>query len=168
MADIPFMARYEGEGQFAAPSAHWARECDKHFVVGEIMRLSPFADRSQISHNHEFAIISDLWQSLPERFKNEPWAATPAHLRKFALIQTKFCNTQTYVCASNAEAERWAKNLRPLDEYSVVSVQGATVYRFTAQSQAKRAMGAKAFQESKTAIIEYIEDLIGIRQEQAA
>ena len=166
--DTPFMARYEGDGQFSAPSSRWAQECDKQFVVGEIVRLSAYAERSQASHNHEFAVIADLWQNLPERFANEPWAASPEHLRKFALIKTKFCDTTTYACGSKAEAKRWAKNLRPLDEYSIVIVDGTTVKRFTAQSQSKRAMGAQKFQESKQAILEYLEDLIGIDAEERA
>ncbi len=47
-------------------------------------------------------------------------------------------------------------------------VEGATVYRFTAQSQSRKAMGAKLFQESKTAVLEFIEDLIGIERGAAA
>ena len=134
---------------------------DRHFVVDEDYLLVEHHERSQATHNHEFASITDLWKSLPERFSHEPWAQSAEHLRKFALIRTGFCNTQTYACGSRAEAERWAQNLRPLDEYSIVTVEGTTVHRFTAQSQSRRAMGAKRFQESKTAILEYLEDLIG-------
>jgi hypothetical protein len=127
----------------------------------DVYKMVEHHDRSQATHNHEFAAIADLWASLPERYRTSPGRSRPEHLRKFALIMCRYCDTQTYPCNSKAEAERWAKNLRPLDEYSVVKVEGTTVYRFTAQSQAKRAMGAKLFQQSKTAIIEYIEDLIG-------
>lgn len=54
--------------------------------------------------------------------------------------------------------------MRPFDEYSVITIEGTTIYRFVAQSQSKRAMGAKRFQESKTAIIEYLEDLLGVER----
>lgn len=158
----PLQYRYVGEGEFRAVSDYWKRRADKDFVVGEVYQLVEHHERSQSTHNHEFAAIADMWASLPERFKHEPWAQTPEHLRKYALIMTRFCDTQTFTCGSRAEAERWARNLRPLDEYSVVAVEGATVYRFTAQSQSRRAMGAKRFQESKTAILEYIEDLLGV------
>ena len=138
------------------------RLADRHFVVGEDYLLVEHHERSQVTHNHEFAAVADLWKSLPERYAHEPWAQSAEHLRKFALIRTGFCNTQTYACGSRAEAERWARNLRPLDEYSIVTVEGSTVHRFTAESQSRRAMGAKRFQESKTAILEYLEDLIGV------
>lgn len=134
---------------------------DRHLVVGESYCFVEHHERSTATHNHEFAAIAELWKSLPERYAHEPWAQSAEHLRKFALVRTGFCNTQTYVCGSRAEAERWAQNLRPLDEYSVVSVEGSTVFRFTAESQSRRSMGAKRFQESKTAILEYLEDLIG-------
>lgn len=160
----PVMLRYEGDGEFRPAASIWAARCDKQFVVGEVYPMGPDYGRSDATHNHEFAAVGDMWASIPERFKHEPWAQSPEHLRKFALIMCRYCNTETFPCATVAEAERWAANLRPIDEYSLVKVEGATVYRFTAQSQAKRAMGTKLFQESKTAILEYIEDLIGVER----
>lgn len=160
----PLMYRYLGEGEFKVVSAYYARRADLAFTVGDVYPLVEHHDRSQSTHNHEFAVLQDMWASIPERFSHEPWAQSPEHLRKFALIMCRFCDTQTYSCGSKAEAERWAANLRPLDEYSVVKVEGTTVYRFTAQSQSRRAMGAKLFQESKTAILEYIEDLLGLER----
>jgi hypothetical protein len=166
--NAPIRLRYEGAGEFRVLSNQWAERADKTYVVGEVYPMVDWHDRSQASHNHEFASLAELWSSLPEKFASEPWAQSPEHLRKFALIKCRYCDTQTYACGSRAEAERWARNLRPLDEYSIVTVEGSTVYRFTAQSQSKRAMGAKLFNESKQAIIEFIEDLIGVRKEQAA
>lgn len=158
----PILVQYLGEGAFKPASEYWGRRADLSYVIGEVYKIAPCEDRSQASHNHEFAVIADMWASLPERFKLEPWAQTPEHLRKYALIMCRYCDTQTFACGSQAEALRWAANLRPMDEYSVVAVAGTTVQRFIAQSQSKRAMGAKRFQESKTAILEYIEDLIGL------
>lgn len=54
--------------------------------AGETYKLAPFHDRSQSSHNHEFAVIADMWQSLPEKYRHEPWAQSPEHLRKYPLI----------------------------------------------------------------------------------
>lgn len=160
----PMLFRYCGEGEFQPASEYWGSKADASYVVGEVYKLAPFEDRSQASHNHEFAVIADMWASLPDRFKHEPWAQSPEHLRKYALIMCRYCDTQTYACGSNAEAQRWAKNMRPFDEYSVITIEGTTIYRFVAQSQSKRAMGAKRFQESKTAIIEYLEDLLGVER----
>lgn len=156
----PLSYIWEGDG-FKPASPHWQRKADAEFVVGQHYKLVEHHDRSQAAHNHEFAAIADMWQSLPERYQHEPWAQSPEHLRKFALIMCRYCDTATYPCATRAEAERWAANLRPIDQYSVVRVEGSTVYRFTAQSQSKRSMGAKLFQESKSSILDYIEDLVG-------
>lgn len=160
----PLMLRYEGDGNFAPASSFWAGRADRDYVVGEVYKIAEHMDRSEISHRHEFASIAEMWKSLPEQFAHEPWAQTAEHLRKYALIRTRWCDTQTYTCGSRAEAERWAQNLRPLDEYSIVSVEGTTVYRFTAQSQSRRAMGKDRFQKSKTDIIEFIEDMIGVER----
>jgi hypothetical protein len=156
--------RYEGEGAFSPVSRFWAGRADKQYVVGEIYDMAPWLDRSQATHNHEFAVIGEMFNSLPERFKDEPWAQSPEHLRKYALIRTRWCDTQTYPCASHAEAMRWAANLRPRDEYSIVKAEGPLVYVFTAVSQSRRAMGKDRFQKSKTDIIEFIEDLIGVER----
>lgn len=164
----PMVFRYEGDGQFQAQTAYWRRRADIAYVVGETYEMVEHHDRSQASHNHEFAYIAELYSSIPDRFVNEPWAQSAEHLRKFALIRCRYCDTQTFTCGSKAEAERWARNLRPMDEYSIVTVEGTTVYRFTAQSQSKRAMGGKLFNESKQAIIEFIEDLIGVRKGEEA
>ena len=64
--------------------------------------------------------------------------------------------------------------IREIDEFSYVTIEGATVTHLTAQSQSMKAMGKKRFEESKQAILEYIADLIGvepgvlIKQERAA
>jgi hypothetical protein len=168
MSTVPLLFRYEGAGDWSAVSGYYAKRADQAYVVGEVYPLSVEQQRSLATHNHEFAAIADLWGSLPERFKDEPWAQSAEHLRKYALIRCRYCDTQTYTCGSRAEAERWASNLRPFDEYSIVTVEGTTVYRFTAQSQSRRAMGAKLFQESKSAVLEFIEDLIGVEHGAAA
>jgi hypothetical protein len=158
----PIEFRYEGDGQFVASAPYFARLADEHFVVGQRYKLVEQYDRSAASHAHQFAWLHDAWQSLPERYRNEPWAQTSEHLRKYALIRSGYCDTQTYVCGSRAEAERWAKNLRPMDEYSLVVIEGTTVQRFTAQSQSHRAMGGKRFGESKNAILDFIAGLLEV------
>ena len=94
----PIMMRWDGEAFFPA-SQYWARKADQDFVVGEVYTIAEHKDRSQNSHNHEFAVVADLHASIPERFAHEPWAQTPEHLRKFALIMTRYCNTETFPCA---------------------------------------------------------------------
>jgi hypothetical protein len=165
---MPLLFRFEGEGRFGPASPYHARKADEHYVIGELYPLEESYGRSQASHGHQFAWLHEAWMSLPERFKAEPWAQTSEHLRKYALIRTGYCDTTTFACGSRAEAERWAKNLRPFDEYSIVAIEGTTVQRFTAQSQSMRAMGGKRFNASKAAILDFIAGLIGVEPQALA
>ncbi|MGO4449058.1 hypothetical protein AB4Y96_09035 [Phyllobacterium sp. TAF24] len=164
MQPAPISLQYEGEGVFQPSSPFHARMADKHYVIGQHYRMGEHHDRSKISHNHEFAFIGEAWQNLPELFKDEPWAQSPEHLRKYALIRCRYCDTQAFPCGTRAEALRWAANLRPMDEYSLVTVDGTIVYRFIAKSQSMRAMGKQLFQESKQAIMDFIDDLLGVER----
>lgn len=166
MTDTRNLIVWEWSGEAMVPLPRFHNLVNATFTGGERYTMEPHEQRSDPSHRHEFAVIAEAWQSLPEHLADEPWAQTPEHLRKYALIRCRYANTQTFDCASNAEAKRWAANLRPLDEYSIVSVKGSVVYRFTAMSQSKKAMGPQVFQESKQAILEFIGDLIGVSADQ--
>lgn len=160
--NAPLQFTYEGDGAFKATTPYGEKRADEQYVIGERYRLTEWHDRSEVTHAHQFAWLAEAWRNLPERYAMEPWAQTPEHLRKYSLIRCGFCKTDTYACGSKAEAERWARNLRPLDEYTIVTVQGTTVYRYSAESQAHRAMGAKRFQQSKQAILEFIAGLLEV------
>lgn len=98
----------------------------------------------------------------------EPWAQSDEHLRKYALIRTGFCSTQQQAFGSHAAAIAGAALVRssPNEEYTLVSVQGATVHVFRPESQSVRAMGKERFQESKTAIMDFIAGLLGCTPDQ--
>lgn len=136
------------------------RIADREYVVGERYMLAPFEQRSIASHNHEFAWLHEAWASLPEHEADKHPSAE--HLRKWALIQTGYSNSQSIVCSSKAEALRVAAFIRPMDEFSVVIVHECVVTRYTAKSQSRRAMGAKEFQESKEKIMEYVAGILGV------
>jgi hypothetical protein len=136
------------------------RRADKQFVVGQGYTLVQHEERSSASHRHEFAWLHEAWLSLPEdQAERFP---TSEHLRKWALIRAGYSHTHSLVCATKAEALRVAAYIRPLDEYAVVVVNGPVVNRHTAMSQSRRAMGAKEFQASKTAIMDIVAGLLGV------
>lgn len=161
MTETPIQLRYDGDGVFSTFTMRFAQIANKHYVVGQDYRMAPLHERSKKSHDHYFAYIVEAWNNLPEKYGNEPWAQSSEHLRKYALIQCRYCDTQTYACGSRAEAMRWAANLQPIDEYSIITVHGTTVFRFTAESQSYKAMGKKRFQDSKRDVVEYIDSIIG-------
>lgn len=140
------------------------RRADAFYTVGERYILAPVAQRSDSTHKHEFAWLREAWMSLPEHLAER--FPTAEHLRKWALIRAGYSDSHTITCASKAEALRVAAFIRPIDEFAVVVASGATVTRYTAKSQSRRAMGAKEFQDSKTAIMEIVAKIIGVEPAQ--
>lgn len=156
---VPLPLRYEGEGCFAPVSAYWGRRADLSYVVGETYRLVEHHERSDASHSHYFAAVKNGFDSLPDRLREE--YPTADHLRKKLLIRCGYADERSIVCASKAEAQRVAAFVKPMDEYAIVVVREAVVRVFTAQSQSYRAMGRQTFQESKTKVLDAIDDLLG-------
>lgn len=157
---------FDGKAFVPKNEFHLRRAAAK-FGLGESLAISVEAERSARSHRHYFAQLHDLWSNLPERHATAPWAQSAEHLRKYALCRTGYADSQSFPCTSAAEAQRWASRLRPIDEFSVIVVEGSTVVRFSAKSQSVKAMGAQTFQKSKTAVLEFIEDLIAGRKDAA-
>lgn len=156
----PLLYRWDGDCFTVAP--RHAKEADHRFVIGEKYLLEEVHERDMIKHNRQFAFVTEGWKNLPEQFNDEPWAQSPDHLRKHALIKNGYCHTETFPCGSNAEAMRWAARLRADNEYAIVSVKGTLVYRFTAESQSKRAMGAERFYASRKAVMAFVDGLLGV------
>ena len=136
------------------------RLADRHYVVGQQYRLVEETSRSANSERHQFAEIDEAWGNLPEDMALE--FPTPTHLRKYALIKAGYCDKSSFVCGSPAEASRLAAYLEPIDEFAIVTVSGDVVTRYTAQSQSRKAMGARKFQDSKTKVLEIVSTMIGV------
>lgn len=136
------------------------KRADAFYTVGERYIMVPVCQRSDATHKHEFAWLREAWMNLPddlaERFP------TAEHLRKWALIRAGYSDSHTITCHNKAEALRVAAFIRPIDEFAVVITNEATVTRYTAKSQSRRAMGAKEFQDSKTKIMEVVARMLGV------
>lgn len=161
MAPMPY--RWTGEGW--EPLPHVRRQADREFVIGEVRRLVDHVEESEVSRNHQFAFLREAWLNLSDELKAE--YPSPDFLRKRGLIATGWCTVQDYVCGSKAEAERWAMNLRrELDPYVLIVVSQSVVRVFKARSQRRGAMTKADFQASKTALIEWAADLLGVLPEE--
>lgn len=158
----PFNVRYEG-GVFR-PLGRYDAECRANFMDGQICRLDAVEGRSAASHNHQFAWLTEAWKNLPEDVADD--YPTAEHLRKRALIQAGYFHERAIDVGSTAAALRVAAEFRSREEFSLVIVRGPIVIIRDPMSQKKNVMGAKAFQESKTAIMAIIADLIGVAPEQ--
>lgn len=143
------------------PAGRFAKQCDDIFTVGE-KYLFPLPEeaRSKGSHNHYFARLAELFANLPETLDGDGVPATAEHMRKWGLIRTGWRDERSIVCSSAAKANKLAAFIRPIDDYGIVVVVGATVVVMTAKSQRHRAMGKVAFEKSKQDVIGYWEAII--------
>lgn len=158
-------AIFDWDGEAMVPMKRFRQLCDKQFVVGEKYQLVVQEDRSSASHRQYFASLHEAWQNLPEDISEQ--FPTEEHLRKWALCKAGYADERSIVCASKAEAERVRAFIQPIDQYAIVVTSEATVKVFTAQSQSMRAMGKKAFQDSKQRVLEIVWGLIGISEQEA-
>lgn len=160
MNAAPQYFRWEGD----AMKPLRPKQADEAYTIGQVYRLASLEERSQNSHNHFFAALHEAWVNLPEDLALQYQSAE--HLRKYALIKCGYANERSIVCASRAEALRIAAFIRPMDQYAVVVASEAVVRVFTAQSQSRKAMGAKVFQESKEKVLDAVAAMVGISVEQ--
>lgn len=162
MTDAPIMFRYEGDGSFSPASQFWAARADKAFVVGEVYRIVEHHDRSASSHRHFFVCVHAAWQNLPDELVEI--YPTAEHLRKKALIRKGYRDEREYVCATKSAALDLVRTIRPLDDYAIIEARENVVRIWTAKSQSVPAMGAKAFQESKQDVLDFLDDLLGVER----
>lgn len=161
MADVPIPCIWDGEAMVPA-SPYWAARADQQFVVGEHYKLIEHHDRSEASHRHYFASIKNGFDNLPDVMRDD--YPTAEHLRKKALIRTGYAHHRDYVCDSANAARDMAAFIRPLDDYAVIITKDCIVRVYTAMSQSVKTMGAKEFQASKTAVLDFIDDLLGVER----
>lgn len=165
-AGIPILFQWDGEAMVPA-SVHWSRRADAQFVVGERYRLVEESDRSTASHRHEFAFIREAWNSFPDHLYDQ--FPSPEHLRKYGLIAKGHCTMTQHPCVSVAEAERLEAVLRNhVNTYAIMRRRGSVVTVYEAVSQSYRAMGKAMFQQSKSDLLEFVGDLIGVAPETLA
>lgn len=162
MVSAPLRLRYEGEGDFRVVSNYWAAKADQEFVVGEVYAMVEHHDRSTASHNHYFAAVQNGFDNLPDHMKGE--YPTAEHLRKKALIHCGYRDERDIVMPTKADAERVAAFMRPMDEYAIVVPVNCVVRVWTAKTQKKSAMDAREFQKSKSDVLEFIDDLLGVER----
>ena len=157
-APRPLRFRWTGEAMVPVAPALARRQ----FAAGEAYQLEVREERSINSHRAYFAALGEGWANLPE-IEAERFP-TADHLRKWLLIKAGYFTERQIVLASATEAVAVAAFIKPLDDYAVVVPRGATVSVFTAKSQSMKAMGRKEFQDSKTAVLDLLSEMIGVER----
>ena len=158
MTDEPIVCAWDGE-HLTPVGQTWARRADAQWVVGERYYVEIRQERSQASHRAYFASINEAFQNLPEDVAER--FPSPDALRKYALIKAGYCNSDSIVAGSKAEAQRLAAFVRPREQFAVVTVKDAVVTVYTAHSQSVRAMGKAYFEKSKAAVLDIVAQMIG-------
>ncbi len=153
----PIPCRWDGEA--FQPLPRFTRLANEEYVVGEIYHMVAEKERSPKSHRQFFAIIKDVFDSLPDHESRWP---TVEHLRKWALIKAGYCDMQTFPCASKAEARRWAAILGSVDTYAIVIPKATIVTKYTARSIAWANMGHRDFQACKDAVFRVLSEVIEV------
>lgn len=159
---LPF--RWTGDS--FEPVARFAKECDRVFVVGEVYILTEVASRNMGAHRAYFASINEAWKTLPDRWGD--FFKSPDHLRKWLLIQTGYCDSNTFTFATNEEASRFAAFYRkPTEssEFRVIEVKGPAIVVYTARSQQVlrkgKGMDAETFKASARAVQDRLDLMLG-------
>lgn len=147
-------------GEAFVPLPRIAKLADRHFCIGDEYTLVVEQPRSDASHNHEFAWLAEAWKQLPEDIAES--YPSVEHLRKRGLIEAGYYNEQIVDAGSNAAALRVASAFRARDDFLLVIVRGPFVVIREAKSQSRRAMPGKEFQQSKTALMEVVANLISV------
>ena len=138
--------------------------------AGEIVTIDVNPLPSRETRGHQFAFLRAAWENLPETDREQPWAATTETLRKHALIACGYRQVSMVACGTPERADRIAASIdaiaRQIEGYALTATDGPVVYCYTAESQKERVMGRARFQASKTAIGEWLADLIGVPYDQ--
>ncbi len=158
----PFAYRWTGDS--FEPLVHFKKRCDETFVIGEVLWLVPHEARSPQSHRHQFAWLRNAWAMLPEDIA--PLYPTPEHLRKRAMIEAGFFSEEIIEVDSPQAALRVAAYVQTRDQFQLVLVSGCNIIIRTAESQSYSSMKNARFQETKSAMMQIIADLIGITPEE--
>ena len=168
MASTAIIWMWSGEAMIPLPRFH--NLVNAEFVVGERYRMTVVEERSTVSHGHYFARLHDQWLSLPDHIATQ--FPTEQVLRKHALIMTGFRKERKFSASSPLEARKLAAWLRPQgpdDDYTIISVNENVVVEWKAVSQSYRDMPETGrFQASKQAVLDWIDDLLGVKPEAAS
>jgi hypothetical protein len=139
------------------PADRYRRTAEREFKFGEYP-LAVQEERSIASHRQYFAAIKDGFRNLPENISARFPSAE--HLRKWALVETNWCDEEEFEMESVAHAKRLALYLRKGDDYARISVHGERVIVRKPKSQSISAMGKEPFQKSKRDVLDLIESMI--------
>jgi hypothetical protein len=157
----PVFLRWDGD--VFVPHASFKAYCDREYVVDQVYPMLPVEERSQASHNHYFAALSEGFHNLSE--ENAKRFPSVDHLRAWALVQCGYCTETNYVLANSKEARKLAIDIRKRDPYAIILIHSDNRLRdssskvvkiFDAESQSMAAMKKERFEQSKRDVLDLV------------
>lgn len=162
----PIQFRVHFNGEVLVPDARTLDYCKSELGEGEVITLERNEDRSENSHRHYFACLSEAWSQLPESLMEE--YPTVEALRAKALIKTGFYHERNMVCSTVDEARKIAAFIQPFNHYAITDISGNVIRVYTAKSQSRSAMKRTEFQDSKDKVLQFVANLVGVSTETLA
>lgn len=164
MADtLDIVARLDADGLKFRETDH--AKLKERYAVGSTIILSCSEPRSMKEHRFFFAALGEAFTSLPEALQDMPYARNFDCFRKHGLIAKGHHECSTLDCGTVAAAERMAAFIPTVaTDYLIVRQRGPVVIVNKALSQSVRAMGAETFRKSKTDVLEWAEEILGLDQ----
>lgn len=164
MTAMTARCRYHG-GALVPVGRHTLR-----LAEGETVIVTAERPRSMNSHRHQWAWLHEAWATLPESLRDEPFAASPEHLRKHALIKCGFADCVEVDCGTEAAARKalpaFVAAMTEARGYAVGQISGPVFRVWTAKSQSVAAMGGDEFKRSKALILDWVASLIEVSADQ--
>lgn len=164
MADLGPIPVIWKDGALVPATSYQLKRCAEHFQDGARYFVAEHKERSGAWHRAYFAQVNEAHTNLPEGMDAD--FPTPDHLRKFALIKCGYHHKVAHRFSSEGDATKAAIFARSDDDFSVVTVEGCMVTRYTAKSQDYRHMDKHEFRQSAEAVLAYVWDLVGVTPEQ--
>lgn len=154
--DFTIPCRWDGAA--FVPLGNNAARVAERYRPGERVEVIADHGRSDKSHDHFFAVLRELWRTIPDSMMDAPWAHSVDTLRAHALIRTGYSTLNVIPVGTAKGAARVAVALRGIQgPYNIITPAGSVVNHFTARSQSYKAMPDGEFQRSKVAVLDWIE-----------
>lgn len=142
---------YTWDGDVMIPLPRFKRLCDELFAVHEEYPLVVVENRSQASHSHYFAALTEAHANLAEEFAAK--YPTTEHMRAGALVEEGLCTEVDHVLDTPKDAKAFAIMLRRASPYAIIRISGNVVKEFQPFSQSRSAMKKNEFEDSKAAVL---------------
>lgn len=133
------------------PLPRFQRLFDEMYAIGEEYPLMPLEERSQASHNHYFAALTEAFDNLAEEYAQEFNGFD--HFRDWCLCREGYCTSKRYVMNTAEDARIFRDAMKEDNANAIIRIEGnvATVYR--PMSQSRPAMKKQLFEDSKRDVL---------------